>query len=123
MTNKRWQDIANFVIGAWLFVSPWVLKFASNPPTLPAWNAYILGVAIMALAALAVYVPRAWEEGLNMAFGLWLIISPWVLRFAVDPRETANAVVTGLLVTVLATWAMFYDKEFQKWWHDHHPAS
>lgn len=120
MTSKRWQDIVNFLIGAWLFVSPWVLGFASSPPSLPAWNAYILGVLIMALAATAVYVPRVWEEGLNLAFGLWLIVSPWALRFAADSREMTDAVVSGLLVAILATWAMVYDRDFQKWWHDHH---
>ena len=25
--NARWQDVANLVLGAWLFISPWVLGF------------------------------------------------------------------------------------------------
>lgn len=123
MATKRWQDIANFIIGIWLFISPWVLSFATSPPSMAAWNAYFLGVAIVAFAAAAVYLPRAWEEGLNMLFGIWLIVSPWAMGFAAHTRETSNAVVTGILVTILATWAMVYDKDVQKWWHDHHAAS
>jgi SPW repeat len=26
--NARWQNVANFVLGAWLFISPWVLGFS-----------------------------------------------------------------------------------------------
>lgn len=123
MTGKHWQDIANFIIGAWLFVSPWVLRLTADVPQAAVWNAYLVGAAIMVFAAAAVYLPRVWEEGLNLLCGVWMIISPWVLGFAASTRDTLNAIVVGVLVTLLATWAVIHDKDFEKWWHDHHPAS
>lgn len=114
---KRWQDWGNLLLGAWLFVSPWVLRYPSDTPN-ATWNAYILGAAIVIFAALAVYMPRIWEEGLNVALGVWMIVSPWVLGFASHRDVTANAVIVGVLVTILAAWAMVHDKDFEKWRHD-----
>jgi hypothetical protein len=122
MKTKRWQDWGNLLLGAWLFVSPWALKYADELPK-AAWNAYILGAAIVLFAAVAVYLPRVWEEWLNVALGAWLVISPWALDFASNRNVTINAVIVGILVAVLAVWAMFRDQDFQRWWHGHHPAT
>ena len=122
VTTKRWQDGGNLLLGVWLFVSPWVLSYAAGMPV-AAWNAYLLGAAIVVFAAVAMYMPKVWEEGINMAFGVWMIISPWVLKFSADRNVMMNAVIIGVVVTALAAWAMLRDKEFEKWWHDHHHAA
>ncbi|WP_202962670.1 SPW repeat protein [Herminiimonas sp. CN] len=121
-TTKRWQDGGNLVLGVWMFFSPWMLAYAAGMP-LAAWNAVILGAAIVVFAAVAMYMPRVWEEGLNMALGVWLIVSPWALRFTAERSAMMNAVVVGILVAALAAWAMLRDKEFEKWWQDHHHAA
>ncbi|MFZ5461980.1 MAG: SPW repeat protein [Pseudomonadota bacterium] len=121
MDAKRWQDWTNLVLGLWLFVSPWVLGFTDM--AMPAWNAYLMGVAIMLFAALAIYSLKAREEWMNMVFGFWLMLSPWVLGFTAQNMPALNAVITGALVTALATWAMAQDLGFAKWWHDHHHPS
>jgi hypothetical protein len=116
---KRWQDWGNLLIGAWLFVSPWVMAYPSN--TLNAtWNAYVLGAAIVIFAACAVYMPRVWEEGLNTVLGIWMIISPWVLEFSSSRVVTINAIIVGLLVTTFAVWAMTRDQRVEKWLGEHH---
>ncbi|HZV98365.1 MAG TPA: SPW repeat protein [Methylophilaceae bacterium] len=121
MANKQWQDFANFIIGVWLVISPLVMdRLYGNVPEAAAWSAYILGAAIMVFAIASVYVHRVWEEGLNMLFGVLLIISPWALGFAAHTRSALNAIIAGVLVTGLATWAMIRDKDFEKWRHDHH---
>jgi SPW repeat len=38
----------NVVAGVWLFISPWVFNFASNPT--PLWNNLILGVIVFVFA-------------------------------------------------------------------------
>lgn len=121
-TIKRWQDAGNLLLGAWLLVSPWAIGYAAGMPV-AAWNAVILGVAIVVFAAVAMYMPRVWEEGINMALGVWLIASPWVLGFAAEANMMMNAVIVGILVVALAAWAMLRDKTFEKWWHDHHHAA
>jgi hypothetical protein len=122
ITTKRWQDGGNLLLGLWLFISPWAMSYAADIP-IAAWNAYLCGAAIVVFAAVAMYMPKVWEEWINMAFGVWMIISPWVLGFASHRNMTMNAVIIGALVTALATWAMVRDKDFEKWWHDHHPAA
>jgi hypothetical protein len=118
MGPKRWQDWTNAILGLWTVASPWILTFARiNDAAATAW---VLGAAIVVLAVIAVYMPRAWEEGLNILLGLCLLISPWVMSYADMPRPTANAVVVGTLVTVLAGWAMIRDTQVQKWWQERH---
>ncbi len=122
MKNKRWQDMVNLVLGAWLFISPLAMGYTESA-TSATWNAYLVGAVTMAFAAYAVYLPRAWEEWINMGFGVWMIVSPWVLGFAFQTGVSVNTVMVGIVVTAMATWAMFSDREFEKWWHDHHLAS
>lgn len=118
MAEKRWQDWVNLILGVWLFVSPWILAYAMQDAA--AWNAYILGAAIVVFAAIAAYMPKAWEEMINTLLGVWLVLSPYVLGFAAQTMIAVHTVVVGVLVTVFAVWAMFSDKEFEKFWHDSH---
>jgi len=118
---KRWQDWGNLLLGAWLFISPWIMQYPAGVPN-AARNAHLLGAAIVIFSAVAVYIPRVWEEGINMLLGVWMIISPWALKFAFDRNVTSNAVIVGVLVMALAAWAMVHDKKFQQWTRDH-PAT
>lgn len=117
MTKPRWQDVINLFIGSWLFVSPWIMRF-SEDVTVAASNAYILGMGIALFAAVAAYVPKVWEEGINMALGVWAMISPWLLGFATHTVATRTTLAVGVVVTVLAAWAMLADKDFEKWWQN-----
>lgn len=119
MKLKRWQDWGNAVLGLWMLASPSILGFAvpGSPATRAAW---MLGLAIVVFAGIAVYIPKAWEEALNIILGICLLASPWALGYSDQVRPTTNAVVVGLLVTVLAVWAMLMDTAVQKWWHERH---
>ena len=44
-----WEEWVNLLLGAWLFISPWVLRFSSNSTI--SWNAWIVGVLIFLVAA------------------------------------------------------------------------
>ena len=117
MKSMRWQDGINALLGVWMFASPTFLQFtvAGGRATLAAW---ILGLAIVVFAALAIYMPKAWEEALNIILGVCLLASPWALGYADQGTPTRNAVIIGLLVTGLAVWAMLKDTTVQKWWHE-----
>jgi len=118
MATRRWQDWVNLVLGLWLFVSPWALDYANQ--TYAAWNAYVLGAGIVVFAAVAAYMPQAWEEMINTVLGIWLILSPYVLGFATHTMIALHTVVVGVVATAFAVWAMFSDREFEKRWHDSH---
>jgi uncharacterized integral membrane protein len=51
--NAQVPEIINAILGAWTFISPWVLGYTYLPGM--AWSAWILGAitAILALSALA----------------------------------------------------------------------
>ena len=111
MKEKRWQDWLNLLIGIWLFISPWVIGFA-NASQGASWNAWILGVAIVVFSAIAVTLPQAWEEVINILLGIWMVISSWVIGVASRAVET-NAVIVGLLVILFAAWAMAMKREWR----------
>jgi hypothetical protein len=98
-TNAKLCDVANLILGAFLFCSPWILGFGGSRA---AENANIAGViiAVLAIAALAAFA--VWEEWLNLIVGLWTLVSPWVLGFQGTTKATAVCVIVGILVAVLA---------------------
>src|SRR6266581_182312 len=77
-TNAKMCDVANLILGAVLFVSPWVFGFSAGAV---AENATVTGlsIAVLAIAALAAFA--VWEEWLNLIVGLWAVVSPWVVGF------------------------------------------
>lgn len=85
-----------------------------------AANAYVLGGAIVLFGAVAMYAPSVWDEIVNLLFGAWIIVSPFVLRFASDHAAAINAVIVGALIVAFSSWAMFNDPDFDAWWHEHH---
>src|SRR5215217_4641268 len=70
-TNAKLCDVANLILGAVLFFSPWMFGFDAGKVS---ENAYISGIviAVLAIAALAAFT--VWEEWLNLIVGLWTLI-------------------------------------------------
>jgi hypothetical protein len=111
---KHWQDAVNAVLGAWLVLSPWALGYQGE--TAPMLNAIIIGVALIAAALGAIFVPRAWEEWTEGVLGLWLFVSPAVLRYATDRAALLCAVATGIVIVALAAWTLVADEQYSAWW-------
>jgi hypothetical protein len=101
--NARWQNLANFVLGAWLFISPWVLGFSDAGKV--ATNAWIFGIIIALLALSAIFAYQRWEEWLTAAIGVWVFISPWVLGAVSNARILWSSLVVGALLVILALWS------------------
>ena len=106
-TNAKLCDVANLILGAFLFFSPWIFGFESGAPS---QNAHIAGIviAILAIAALAAFA--VWEEWLNLIVGLWTLVAPWVLGFQALRTPTTIHVLVGIAVAVLAAielWIMY----------------
>ncbi|MCS7100478.1 MAG: SPW repeat protein [Burkholderiaceae bacterium] len=118
MTIKHWQDPVNLVLGVWMIVSPWLLSYAGE--AVPTWNAAVLGILIGAAAIWAMFRVFAWQQWANVVFGLWLIASPWILGFAGVTAALYNAVIVGLIVAVLALWALGTDRDIGGWWKPAH---
>jgi SPW repeat len=97
-TNAKLCDVANLVLGAILFFSPWIFGFDAGKVS---QNATIAGlvIAIIAIAALAAFA--VWEEWLNLIVGLWTLVSPWILGFQGTTAMTVHVLI-GAAVAVLA---------------------
>ena len=52
---------------------------------------------------------------INMAIGMWVLVSPWLLGFTESGGATANAVVTGLAITMVATLAVVRSSPSASW--------
>ena len=48
-----WHEWANFGLGLWLVVSPWVLDFAAFPSVLLVWDLVIFGALVFVVAGWA----------------------------------------------------------------------
>lgn len=113
---KHWQDPANALLGVWLVLSPWALRFDGNAVAM--YNAVGIGVALVAVALGAILVPRAWEEWVEGALGLWLVVSPWALGFNAIRDAMVSTAITGLAVIVLALWTLLTDQDYRAHWRD-----
>src|ERR1700704_4992747 len=97
-TNARLCDVANLILGAILFLSPWLFGF---DPGRASENANIAGIVIAALAIAALAAFAIWEEWLNLIVGLWTLVSPWILGFQGTPAMTVHVLI-GAAVAILA---------------------
>jgi len=113
---KHWQDPVNAVLGACVVLSPWAIGFSSD--TVATANAVVIGLALLATALGAMLVPRAWEEWTEAVLGLWLIVSPWALKFSTEVDARRAAVVAGVVIAVLALWTLATDKDYRIWQRD-----
>ena len=97
--NAKLCDVANLILGAFLFISPWIFGFSDSHA---GANANIAGIVIVALAIAALSAFAVWEEWLNLIVGLWTLVSPWVLGFQGITKAMTVCVVVGILVAILA---------------------
>lgn len=96
MKRQHWQDGLVAMIGVWLVASPWILTYRS-PDTVgldtPSWNFIIVGVLLFFLGFIALTTYWLWQEWIDVAAAVWLIVSPWALHFEVMPTAMWNAIV------------------------------
>ena len=60
---RLWQEWVNLVLGAWIFVAPWVLGFATGRYPAAAWDHWIVGGLIFLLSASILFGNRPAELG------------------------------------------------------------
>jgi hypothetical protein len=78
--HHEWEDWLSMLLGVVIGISPWLAGQQDN--LVINWNAFLIGAAIIALGALESIALSRWEEGAEMAAGLWLLVSPFVFGYA-----------------------------------------
>jgi len=96
---KQWEDWCDWALGIWLMLSPWILLFEYDEPAMR--NAVIVGVLVVGAEAVTLSSFKVWEEWMNVALGVWLVLSPWLLGVS-SAAAKVNFVIVGLLIAGLA---------------------
>ena len=108
MENAKVENWLNVVLGLWVFITPWAfLSFmGTETSTSASWNFWLVGAFIVLSAAMALGDLKPWEEWVSLAFGLWLVISPWVFGYSSDVALMWNSAISGVAVAVLSGLAL-----------------
>lgn len=105
MRKQRWQDWILVIGGAWLFVAPWVLGTSTDAAS--SWNAWILAVLVVVAGWWSLARPGdRTPEWLQVLYGAWLFLAPWVLGFSALAAAAWNAWITGAALLILSVWAL-----------------
>jgi len=86
----RWARVANALLGAWLFLS----AFAWEHGPAQFANTWLTGIAVVAIALIAMAAPNA--RYFNTAAAIWLFISTFALP-GDGPTRWNNAIVALLI--------------------------
>ncbi|MEV4947766.1 SPW repeat protein [Streptomyces sp. NPDC053755] len=89
--------------GVWFAISPFTVHFAAAAPDLALTN-LIVGIAL-AVVGLCMSIAPERTGDLNLAvllFGVWMIISPWVVARDADTGAIVSNVITGACVCLFA---------------------
>ncbi|XUM21564.1 SPW repeat domain-containing protein [Bradyrhizobium oligotrophicum S58] len=100
-------DVANLLVGAFLFSSPWVLGFGGSTPNAATQTAGVLGavIGVTSFAALAAF--EVWEEYILVLASAAAILSPVLIGLAALPAVTiALSGVAALALAVSRLWLL-----------------
>lgn len=87
-------DVYNLVLGVLLFLSPWLFTYTQKAADADIWAS---GLIVAAISIVALVAFSKWVEWINLALGLWLSVSPWILGFA---HTKAMYISMGLGLTI-----------------------
>ncbi len=90
----------NMMLGIFLIISTWYLGYMSQ--TVPAWNAWACGGAVIVLAILALGQVYDWLEYAIAAIGLWLCAAPWLLAYDSQTAAAWTHVGFGIALMISA---------------------
>jgi hypothetical protein len=106
-SSVRLCDVLNLILAGLLFFSPWLFGFSTGAQ----WQtASVVGLimAVLSIAAIAAFA--VWEEWLNLAAGLALIVSPWLLGFQNSAAMNIDVAI-GVTVAALAALEVWLTRE------------
>ena len=112
-TKQHWQDkftlVVTLVIGAWLFITPFVYGFTHTNIS-AAWNSYVFGIVVMGLSLYGLATKKVWEDWLNLIIGVWLFFSSFALGFYDDYTLRLVFMNTGAVLFLFSLWSAMFSQ-------------
>jgi hypothetical protein len=105
--HRTWEDWAGIALGVLVLLTPAVAGTVENGAAM--FNAALIGIAIVALAAFEFVDLRRWEEFAELACGLWLVASPFILGYEAAGVLAYWHFSLGAIVAVLASLEIWQD--------------
>jgi hypothetical protein len=89
-SSVRLCDVVNLILAGLLFFSPWLFGLSAGAQCQTASVAGLI-MAVLSIAAIAAFA--VWEEWLNLAAGLALIVTPSILGFQSSTAMTIDVMI------------------------------
>lgn len=105
--HRGWEDFCSAGLGVLIVLSPALL--GAEVSVAVAVSAGLVGVVIAMLALLEIMSLQRWEEVLELACGLWIVVSPLVFDYGGTLRFAHF--LLGALVAALALLELWQDRK------------
>ena len=105
----QYQSWAILALAIWLFISPWVLRFAVIPGGAGAsiaaasWNAWILGILFAIVGVASIATSAIWQIWASLVLAIWVFIAPWVLTFSGNNGASWDHWIVAVLAAIVAS--------------------
>ncbi len=105
--HRGWEDFFSAALGVLVILSPILVGAEVSP--IVSISAGLAGVLITSLALLEIMSLQRWEEVLELACGLWVVVSPLVFGYG-GPLRLAHFLL-GAAVGILALLELWQDRK------------
>lgn len=99
--SEKWPDGLNLILGLWLLIAPFI-GFGDALPA-AAWNSWIIGAIVAAVAAIGLSQLSPWAEWVNLVAGAWIFLAPFMFAYGgVDEAAWTHILTGGAIATIAA---------------------
>jgi hypothetical protein len=116
-THRSWEDWFGMFLGLVILISPWITGQPNYGLSPTADSGIVLlatilaGIVVFGLSQMEYVALQRWEEGCEMAIGLWLIVAPYVLGYSDAGVLRLVHTSLGSAVVLLAALTLWQDWE------------
>ena len=107
--HRSWEDGLGLLLGVMIGLTPWLYE----EPPVPAvvLNSAVVGLAVLVLAQLEIVRLRRWHEIAQLAFGVWLVASPFIFDYGHQDHLRIWHWALGSIVSALAAFELWQGRD------------